>query len=601
MLLRNVIARNLLVICIICIQRSVLGFCPAKCACNGDHNLRVSCKNASLADVPIQLNPEAKYINLTINQITKLNYALQFYTQVEVLDLSRNRINELGSKNFEFSTQLRTLNLSQNQLEHLHKDAFFGLKGLLLLDLSHNKISRVHPAAMTHLIKMIDMDFSNNAMISFDDGVFKNLTSMERLTLEANELVDVPVENLVHLRSLKSLDLSGNLIEFIRNDSFGQLKELNTLKIVGNVINDVDVRAFDGLPNLRYLDLGDNNLTIVPTQQLSKLSNLSYLSMSGNSFISIPPVALLNLFHLRELHLDKLDRLLKIDSRAFVDNTFLQIITLDENPSFADLPLKLFHGNPNLIEISIRGNDLHTLDAAHFPLDRLHRLRLAKNPLVCNCSLLWLWRLTNGQINENSDGSENSSGVSVAAVSANQIDNNNDDTNLVSSSNAATTNAHNYHNLHNATPNNVLILDVDEIACDLWEDSQRHTRNLMKTMSASDIKCPAHIVTIVSAVLSVLLIIVTGASVLFYMRRMKNRRNAMSERKNVNERIVPQQVDKLELERYLAAQAVENEYRALRQWELTMKEQIEEPDHYEKFDDFRFDTRRSQKPHVVYV
>lgn len=287
--------------------------------------------------------------------------------------------------------------------------------------------------------------------------------------------------------------------------------------------------------------------------------------------------------------------------RAFVDNTFLQIITLDDNPSFADLPLKLFHGNPNLIEISIRGNDLHTLDAAHFPLDRLHRLHLAKNPLVCNCSLLWLWRLTNGQINENDDGIENVVGVSVAAVSTNQIDNNNnDDTNLVLSSKAANAH-HHHHNLNNGTPNNVLILDVDEIACDLWEDAQRHTRHVMKNMSAGDIKCPAHIVTIVSAVLSVLLIIVTGTSVLFYMRRMKNRRNAMSERKNVNERIVPQQVDKLELERYLAAQAVENEYRALRQWELTMKEQIEEPDHYEKFDDFRFDTRRSQKPHVVYV
>lgn len=74
----------------------------------------------------------------------------------------------------------------------------------------------------------------------------------------------------------------------------------------------------------------------------------------------------------------------------------------------------------------------------------------------------------------------------------------------------------------------------------------------------------------------------------------------MSERKNVNEPIVPQQVDKLELERYLAAQAVENEYRALHQWEM-MKEQIEEPDHYEKFDELRFETRRSQKPHVVYV
>lgn len=265
------------------------------------------------------------------------------------------------------------------------------------------------------------------------------------------------------------------------------------------------------------------------------------------------------------------------------------------------------------MEISIRSNNLHTLDAAHFPLDRLHRLHLANNPLVCNCSLLWLWRLTNGQINENTDASEmnggSGSGVSVAAVSANNIDNSNSDNNNInratdmkvsSASSLTAAPASNGQNLHNSTPNNVLILDVDDIVCDLWEDSHRHTRH-MKNMSAGDIKCPAHIVTIVSAVLSVLLIVVTGTSVLFYMRRMKNRRNAMSERKNVNERIVPQQVDKLELERYLAAQAVENEYRALRQWELTMKEQIEEPDHYEKFDDFRFDTRRSQKPHVVYV
>lgn len=277
------------------------------------------------------------------------------------------------------------------------------------------------------------------------------------------------------------------------------------------------------------------------------------------------------------------------------------------------------------MEISIRRNNLYTLDAAHFPLDRLHQLHLANNPLVCNCSLLWLWRLTNGQINENTDATETNggAGVSVAAVSANNIDssqNGNSNNNInratdmkVSSASSASSSltaapaapvasASNGPNLHNSTPNNVLILDVDDIVCDLWEDSHRHTRH-MKNMSAGDIKCPAHIVTIVSAVLSVLLIVVTGTSVLYYMRRMKNRRNAMSERKNVNERIVPQQVDKLELERYLAAQAVENEYRALRQWELTMssKEQIEEPDHYEKFDDFRFDTRRSQKPHVVYV
>lgn len=274
--------------------------------------------------------------------------------------------------------------------------------------------------------------------------------------------------------------------------------------------------------------------------------------------------------------------------RAFVDNTCLQIITLDDNLKFSDLPLKLFQFNPDLFEISMRRNNLHTLDAVHFPLDRLHRLSLAGNPLVCNCSLLWLWRLTNGQMEQNNDEVKNNrSGSRIAAVSAanNKNDNNSNDVMKIA-----------------ASLSNDLVLDVDGIVCDFIdsEDSRRNTL-YMKNMSASDIKCPAHIVTIVSAVLSVLVIILTATSVLCYMRRMKNRRNAMSERKNVNERIVPQQVDKLELERYLAAQAVENEYRALRQWELTMKEQIEEPDHYEKFDELRCETRRSQKPHVVYV
>lgn len=232
-----------------------------------------------------------------------------------------------------------------------------------------------------------------------------------------------------------------------------------------------------------------------------------------------------------------------------------------------------------MIEISIRGNDLQTLDAAQFPLDSLHRLHLANNPLVCNCSLLWLWQLTTGQTNEIILNKNNNSSGIFKSNTASNIPN----------------------NKFNNTISNVLILDINEIACDLYEDSVKISRHIMKNMSSNDIRCPANIVTIISAILSILLILLTGASIIFYVRYTKHKKNVMTERKNKNERIVPQQVNKFELERYLAAQEVQNEYRALRQWELTMKENIEEPDHYENFEDFRFDTRRSQKPHVVYV
>ena len=56
-------------------------------------------------------------------------------------------------------------------------------------------------------------------------------------------------------------------------------------------------------------------LQIVPTEQLSKLSNLTHLSLSGNFIETLSPVSFLNLFQLRELHLDRLMSLIKIDSR----------------------------------------------------------------------------------------------------------------------------------------------------------------------------------------------------------------------------------------------------------------------------------------------
>lgn len=254
--------------------------------------------------------------------------------------------------------------------------------------------------------------------------------------------------------------------------------------------------------------------------------------------------------------------------RAFVDNTNLQIISLDNNPLFADLPPRLFHGNPNLIEISIRGNNIKRIDAGQFPLDQLQRLRLADNPLECNCSLLWLWRLTNGHYQ------------------------NDDEINSKSNS------------------TNILLLDKDKIGCDLYKE--KVYRYNLRLMSESDIKCPAHIVTIICAIMSILVVVMTGTSVLVYMKFIKRRRKKiLHERKNVNERIVPQQVDKLELERYLAAQALSNDYRSLRTWELPVKDSSDcvgigiggngdvGDAHYEKFE--YYDRRTLNKPHVVYV
>uniref|UniRef100_A0A182QFJ8 LRRCT domain-containing protein n=1 Tax=Anopheles farauti TaxID=69004 RepID=A0A182QFJ8_9DIPT len=608
--------------------QQVYTFCPSICTCEGDPYVRTWCIGAGLDVVPIQLNPDVRYINLTANRITNVHFTLTFYYKLEVLDLAANRIEALGSRNFDMQESLRTLNLSDNAIASIPKDAFRGLQRLQTLKLCGNRIESIHPAAFHDLRNLIELDLAGNALTSLEPGTLRHLYSLEVLSFQNNQLLEVPYErNLEHLgQRLQLLDLSVNLLEYIANDSFVALRELRTLKLGGNILTELDYGAFHGLSGLKALDIVDNNLTVVPTLQLSKLCNLTYLSLSGNYFESLPAVAFLSLFQLQQLHLNRLDRLQQIDARAFVDNANLRVLTLDDNPSFASLPLRLFHSNPNLGEISMRRNALTRLDAVHFPLDRLHRLELGGNPLVCNCSLLWLWRLTTGYGLHEADFRliVPAAAAAAALITAAQPA----PPEQESEFGARTTHHH----------EGTLYVDRDEIGCDRYEDGRR-TRYLLRAMTESDIDCPTHLVTVISAVLSILLVLATGASVLYVLRLSRRRKQLLADdddprrRSGVTELIVPhpQKVDKLELERYLAQQqSLVHEYRTLRApWELPLpvKEDLKygsiaatgrdlsngQPpnDHYETLDYYQHQhqqqhqqqqqKRTLSRPHIVFV
>ncbi|XP_050361870.1 tsukushi-like [Nymphalis io] len=366
--------------------------CPPRCAC--DDALRAaSCANAGLEIVPIQLNPEATHINLTHNAIDNLLYTFAFYTQLTILDISYNRVQDLGSKNFDNNMEMTHLNVSHNALKRLDKDTFVGLKRLIDLDLSDNEISNIHLQTFKDLTTLERLDLSNNKLVNFEAETFEPLSSLKILSLKNNSILEIPSANLFFVVHLEYLDLSENLIQQIDKHGIPFLKELKHLDFNNNIIEGVDQLGFHNLPSLRYLDLSDNNLTSIPTSALSKLSNLSHLYLSGNFFHNISSLSFQSLFHLKHLHLSRLYELEKVDSRAFVDNINLQKIWMNENLKVREVPPRLFHGNPKLTHIYMRNNALETLEASHFPIDTLQELEISGNPFVCNCSLLWLWKL----------------------------------------------------------------------------------------------------------------------------------------------------------------------------------------------------------------
>ncbi|XP_017780250.1 PREDICTED: chondroadherin-like [Nicrophorus vespilloides] len=374
----------------------IQAICPARCKCNED-SLRVSCASGSLEVVPIQLNPEVRHIDLADNRISNVLFTFNFYSNLVSLDLSGNKIQSLGSMNFESQRNLKHLNLSGNEIETLWKDSLKGLCALAELDLSLNRLEKISVHAFRDLHSLEVLKLNGNQIVYLEESLFKSSTMLRVLLLENNQLLEIPTGAISDATNLNKLSLTNNLIVTVAEGEIPNLPLLESLQLNNNLIRDIHAGALSGLTSLEFLDLSDNNFTAVPTVSLAKLSNLTKLKFSGNFINYIPPVAFKGLFQLRFLRLDRLEFLSRIDPRAFVDNINLEKIWLDDNIAVETLPGRLFYGNPRITHISIRNNQLATLDASHFPLDQLKWLKLGRNPLECNCSLLWLWRLEQEQ------------------------------------------------------------------------------------------------------------------------------------------------------------------------------------------------------------
>ena len=97
--------------------------CPKKCACGRDE-LDVSCSFGNLSVIPIFLNPSVTRLNLSNNDLRAIEGGLNFYANLEALDLSGNMFSHVGRRQFASQGRLQTLNISNNFLTALREHSF---------------------------------------------------------------------------------------------------------------------------------------------------------------------------------------------------------------------------------------------------------------------------------------------------------------------------------------------------------------------------------------------------------------------------------------------------------------------------------------------
>ena len=291
--------------------------CPNSCVCTSS---TTNCAGLNFIFIPTQIPKGTEKLILRRNFIDFVNFDKQqtqkYFSKVQFLDLSYNRIRSLtytSFKNFksiqtlylnfneicsdgcnysfnEISTTLTNLSLKHNKLswEDL-KYLCFELNHLLYLDLSFNQISLLKSSFFPKNLKYLDLSY--NAITTIEPRPFSGLQHLEYLDIRGLNLKRIPKQTFVNLYKLKKLKIGGkNMIGINtnvfkdRNNIMIRLASLQYLEIGGGKIRNLNRNLLRCCPNINNLDISDNNISNLGNGFFSKTNFLKHLNITNNSF-----------------------------------------------------------------------------------------------------------------------------------------------------------------------------------------------------------------------------------------------------------------------------------------------------------------------------
>uniref|UniRef100_A0A8C6QF10 Toll-like receptor 9 n=1 Tax=Nannospalax galili TaxID=1026970 RepID=A0A8C6QF10_NANGA len=290
------------------------------------------------------------------------------------LDLSRNNLVAVQPEMFANLSHLQCLSLSHNCIaQAVNGSQFLPLTNLQVLDLSYNKLDLYHWRSFTELPQLQYLDLSYNSQAFSMQGVGHNLSfvaqlpKLRYLSLAHND-IHSRVSSKLHSTSLKYLDFSGNAVGRMWGEGdlylhfFQSLRGLLHLDLSQNHLHILLPRNLDNLPkSLKLLQIRNNYLSFFNWSSLSFLPNLEVLDLAGNQLKALTNGTLPNGTLLRKLDVSS--------------NSINSVV-----PAFFALAVELR-------EVNLSNNALKTVDHAWFGpvVGTLAMLDVRSNPLHCAC------------------------------------------------------------------------------------------------------------------------------------------------------------------------------------------------------------------------
>ncbi|KFD54302.1 hypothetical protein M514_04844 [Trichuris suis] len=368
---------------------------------------------------------ELKLLNLSSNRMSNLQWLSACSRKLVTLDVSRNRIAQLGRHQLKAVGSLRVLVAAHNMLQIIGDDAFDDVDNVRELRLSNNLLTTVASlpsqleqldlsanwlpsvpsviSRMRHLqylnfsdnrleqfhfdclresastIRMLDLSKNRLSLIGLANSLTREmkLSSLEVLLVVNNRLERFDLKGL-EFPALKKLDLSGNHFPDVRFSHLKGMPNLRSLRISDSSVGTVEDDAFVSSTQVKELCLAGNLLVQVP-KVIRMLTNLTTLDLSRNRIEAIPKFLFDNLPAMSRLNLAN-NHIVGIDRYVFTSVPNLVELNLANN-AISQLSVNCFDGLTNLKRLHLQGNNIGDLHGVLSNLDRLEYVNVSENSI----------------------------------------------------------------------------------------------------------------------------------------------------------------------------------------------------------------------------
>ncbi|XP_050499111.1 protein artichoke-like [Diabrotica virgifera virgifera] len=292
------------------------------------------------------------FVNLSGNAIEKLDGLCTRIPQLNILDLSSNRITNLSQISLSNCSYLNSYNISNNFISHIHPGAFQDVP-IKTLDLNENNLLFINKLTFRYLqsvLKNINLrknnistvgsksfgDFDNLEIIDLSENKIRNIESYAFSNLEyidtinlSNNAIELLQSYTFYNISVQNIDLKNNPIHYIKEKAFSNLNNLESLNLSNSAITLLESDVFFSLPAIRTIDLSNNYIYFLSSYTFKNLP-VKNIYLYGNKIETISQNAFYNLQNLKYLDLSKLGISI-IDTYAFNNMTSLVEVNLKNN------------------------------------------------------------------------------------------------------------------------------------------------------------------------------------------------------------------------------------------------------------------------------